>query len=237
VSPTPPDAAQASPKASAIRVVLADDHSVVRLGLRTLLGAAPDIDVVGEASDGAEALALAERLAPDVVIMDLSMTGMDGAAATREMVRRRPSSRVLVLTMHDEEEYLVPALDAGAAGYVVKSSASTDLLRAVRAVARGDTFVRPQAARVLAERWKQRSVEDDARAAERARYESLSARERSVFQLIAEGYSTSQIGERLFISAKTADTYRRRINEKLGTTERADYVKLALELGLLASDG
>jgi len=218
-----------------IRVVLADDHDVVRLGLRTLLGASPDVEVVGEATDGAEALARVEACAPDVVIMDLTMKGMDGVAATRELTRRRSPTRVLVLTMHDEEEYLVPALDAGAAGYVVKSSASTDLLRAVRAVARGDTFVRPQAARVLAERWKQRSVEDDARAAERARYESLSARERSVFQLIAEGYSTSQIGERLFISAKTADTYRRRVNEKLGINERAEYVKLALALNLLGA--
>jgi len=215
-----------------IRVVLADDHDDVRLGLRTLLGAAPDVEVVGEASDGAEALARVEATAPDVVIMDLTMKGMDGVTATRELVRRRSPTRVLVLTMHDEEEYLVPALDAGAAGYVVKSSASTDLLRAVRAVARGDTFVRPQAARVLAERWRQRSAEDEARAG----YESLSDREKSVFQLIAEGYSTSQIGERLFISAKTADTYRRRVNEKLGIGERADYVKLALALGVLGGE-
>jgi DNA-binding NarL/FixJ family response regulator len=188
---------------------------------------------VGEASDGAEALEKVEALAPDIVIMDLTMAGMDGAAATRELTRRRSATRVLVLTMHDEEEYLIPLLDAGAAGYVVKSAASTDLLRALRAVARGETFVRPEAARVLAEGWKQRGAEDDAR----VRYESLSARERSVFQLIAEGYSTSQIGERLFISAKTADTYRRRVNEKLGIAERAEYVKLALALNLLGPGG
>ncbi len=212
-----------------IRVVIADDHDVVRLGLRTLLASAHDVEVVGEASDGAEAIARVEALAPDVVIMDLSMAGMDGAAATRELTRRRLPTRVLVLTMHDEEEYLIPLLDAGAAGYVVKSAASTDLLRALRAVARGETFVRPEAARVLAEGWKQRTADDDGR----ARYESLSARERSVFQLIAEGYSTSQIGERLFISAKTADTYRRRINDKLGVGERAEYVRLALALNLL----
>ena len=215
-----------------IRVVLADDHDVMRLGLRTLLAAAPDIEVVGEAGDGAEAVARVEALSPDVVIMDLAMgtsAGADGVSATREITRRGTLTRVLVLTMHDEEAYLIPVLEAGAAGYIVKSSASTDLLTAVRTVARGGTFVRPEAARVLAEGWKQRAADDEAR----ARFDSLSTRERSVFQLIAEGYSTSQIGERLFISAKTADTYRRRINDKLGTVERADYVRLALTLGLL----
>jgi two-component system response regulator NreC len=215
-----------------IRVVLADDHDVMRLGLRTLLAAAPDIEVVGEAGDGAEAVARVEALSPDVVIMDLAMgtsAGADGVSATREITRRGTLTRVLVLTMHDEEAYLIPVLEAGAAGYIVKSSASTDLLTAVRTVARGGTFVRPEAARVLAEGWKQRAADDEAR----VRYDSLSTRERSVFQLIAEGYSTSQIGERLFISAKTADTYRRRINDKLGTVERADYVRLALTLGLL----
>lgn len=217
--------------AARIRVVLADDHDVVRLGLRALLGGAPDVEIVGEASDGAEALALVERHAPDVVVMDLTMAGVDGLTATRELTRRRAATRVLVLTMHDEEAYLIPVLEAGASGYVVKSAASTQLLTAVRTVARGGTFVRPEAARVLAEGWARRTAADELR----ARVDALSARERSVFQLIAEGYSTSQIGERLFISAKTADTYRRRINEKLGTAERADYVRVALELGLLTS--
>ena len=227
-------APEASPRRAGtirIRVVLADDHSVVRLGLRSLLGTAPDIDVVGEASDGEEAIALAERLDPDVVIMDLSMTGMDGASATREMVRRRPSSRVLVLTMHDEEEYLIPLLEAGASGYVVKSAASGELLEAIRTVAAGRTFVRPAAAKVLAEGWTRRS----AQAETRARYDALSERERAVFLFLAQGYTPSQIGERLFISAKTVDTYRRRVNEKLGLTERAEYIRLALELGLLTT--
>lgn len=215
-----------------IRVLLADDHDVVRLGLRTLLAGARDIEIIGEASDGAEALALVETLAPDVVVMDLTMAGVDGLTATRELTRRRAATRVVVLTMHEEESYLIPVLEAGAAGYVVKSAASTQLLTAVRAVARGGTFVRPEAARVLAEGWVKRNAADEVR----ARFEALSARERSVFQLIAEGYSTSQIGEKLFISAKTADTYRRRINEKLGTVERADYVRLALELGVLSNE-
>jgi DNA-binding NarL/FixJ family response regulator len=219
-----------------LRVVLADDHGVVRLGLRTLLSAASDVEVVGEASDGHEVLALCERLAPDIVVMDLSMDRMDGVTATRELVRRRGSGttpRVLVLTMHDEEEYLIPLLEAGASGYVVKDAASTELLDALRAVASGRVYVRPSAAHVLAEGWTRRAQQD----ATRSRYDLLSERERAVFVLIAQGYTPSQIGERLHISAKTADTYRRRINDKMGFSERADYVRQALELGLLTPAG
>ncbi|MBV9775319.1 MAG: response regulator transcription factor [Gemmatimonadetes bacterium] len=214
-----------------IRVLLADDHSVVRLGLRALLGTAPDIEVAGEAGGGAEAIALVESLRPDVVIMDLSMGDVDGITATRELVARRSPTRVLVLTMHEEEEYLIPLLEAGAMGYVVKSAASSTLLTAVRTVAAGRRFVRPEAAQVLAEGWVRRTSADETR----QRYELLSEREREVFLLMAQGYSTSQIGKRLFISAKTANTYCRRINDKLEISERADYVRLALELGLLTS--
>lgn len=215
-----------------IRVVLADDHAVVRLGLRTLLGSARDIQVVGEASDGAEALALCRELTPDVVVMDLSMDGMDGATATRALAAEGARTRVLVLTMHDEEEYLIPLLDAGAAGYVVKSAVSTELLDAIRTVASGRTFVRPEAARVLADGWTRRAATDEARQG----FEQLSDRERTVFVLMAQGYSTSQIGERINVSAKTVDTYRRRINDKLSLAERADYVRLALRLGVLTPD-
>lgn len=221
-----------SPGDPTIRVLLADDHSVVRLGLRALLAAAPNIEVVGEATDGAEAIALAESLRPDVVIMDVSMSGMDGVTATRELTRRQSPTRVLALTMHEEEAYLVPLLEAGAMGYVVKSAASATLLGAVRTVAAGRRFVRPEAAHVLADELVRRTTVDETR----QRYDSLSERERTVFLLIAQGYSTSQIGERLHISAKTADTYRRRINDKLDTSERADYVRLALDLGLLAPE-
>jgi DNA-binding NarL/FixJ family response regulator len=215
-----------------IRVVLADDHAVVRLGLRTLLGSAADIQVVGEANDGAEALALCRQLTPDVVVMDLSMGGMDGATATRALATEGSRTRVVVLTMHDEEEYLIPLLDAGAAGYVVKSAVSTELLDAIRTVASGRTFVRPEAARVLADGWSRRAATDEAR----QRFEQLSDRERTVFVLMAQGYSTSQIGERINVSAKTVDTYRRRINDKLGLAERAEYVRLALRLGVLTPD-
>ena len=214
-----------------IRVLLVDDHAVVRLGLRALVKADPFIDVVGEAGDGNEAIEMCLRLAPDVVVMDLSMSGMDGATATRELVRRRPGVRIVVLTMHDEEDYLIPLLEAGAAGYIVKGSASSDLLDAIRSVASGRTFVRPAAAQVLASGWSKRAAQSEAR----AKYDSLSDREREVFRRMAQGYSSTQIGEQLFISAKTVDTYRRRINEKMGFSERTDYIRLALDLGLLQS--
>ena len=221
-----------------IRVLLVDDHAVVRVGLRALIGAAADIDVIGEAADGAAALRLAAELRPDVVVMDLSMDGKSGADATRELTRAVAAAgastpRVLVLTMHDEEEYLIPLLEAGASGYIVKSAVSDDLLAAIRTVAQGRVFVRPSAAHVLAAGWTRRTQLDGAR----ERYAALSEREQAVFRLIAQGYSSSQIGERLYISAKTVDTYRRRINEKTGFAERADYIRLAVDLGLLSPSG
>jgi DNA-binding NarL/FixJ family response regulator len=215
----------------AIRVVLADDHAVVRAGLKAVLGAAKDISVVSEASNGREAIALAERVRPDVIVMDLSMGEPDGIAATKELMAKGLPTRVLVLTMHAEEQYLVKALEAGAAGYLVKSAADRELVDAVRAVAQGDMYVQPSAGRVLARGVAQGTkVADD-----RARYEKLTERERDVLRLVAEGYSAPEIGERLFISPKTVDTYKQRINEKLGVGHRADYVKLALKLGLISA--
>ena len=214
-----------------IRVVLADDHAVVRVGLKAVLAAARDVEVVGEASDGREAVALAERLKPDLVVMDLTMGEMDGTQATKEIVARGLPTRVLVLTMHAEEDYLIPLLEAGAAGYLMKSTADRDLVDAVRTVARGEVYVHPSAARVLAKGITRR----DPLQAERERFERLTARERDVLRLVAEGYSAPEIGERLFISPTTVDTYKQRVNEKLGLSHRADYVKLALRLGLLQS--
>jgi two-component system, NarL family, response regulator NreC len=213
-----------------IRVVLADDHTVVRAGLRAVLGTAKDIDVVGEAKDGREAVSLVDRFNPDVVVMDLSMAGMDGTAATKEIVAKGGVTRVLILTMHPEEDYLVPLLEAGAAGYLVKSAADRELVDAVRAVAKGDVYVRPTAARVLAKGLTRK----DPHQVDRERFEKLTERERDVLRLTAQGYSAPEIGERLFISPKTVDTYKQRINEKLGLSHRADYVQFALRLGLLA---
>jgi DNA-binding NarL/FixJ family response regulator len=188
------------------------------------------MDVVGEAGDGREAIAFIETNAVDVVVLDLTMPGMDGHSATKEIARRFPATRVLILTMHDEEDYLLPLLESGASGYIVKDSASADLVEAIRAAAAGRVFVRESAAQVLASGWTRRASHDPARAA----FDTLSDREREVFRLMAQGYSSTQIGARLFISAKTVDTYRRRINDKMGFTERAQYIRLALDLGLLA---
>lgn len=215
-----------------IRVLLADDHAIVRAGLKAVLGSANDIVVVGEASDGAEAIALTEQLHPDVVVMDLSMAGMDGIAATAALTASGSASRVLVLTMHAEEDYLVPLLEAGAGGYLVKTVADRELVDAVRTVARGELYVRPAAASVLARGLRKKEEHAD----DRARYGKLTERERDVFQLIAAGYTAPEIGERLSISPKTVDTYKQRINEKLGLQHRAEYVRLALRLGVLGEE-
>jgi DNA-binding NarL/FixJ family response regulator len=213
-----------------IRVVLVDDHAIVRTGLKAVLGADPEIDVVGEAAGGHEAVTLLATVAADVVVMDLSMADGDGISATRAITSRRDQgARVLVLTMHAEEAYLEAVLQAGASGYVVKSTADRELVDAVRAVARGEVWMQPSTARVLAQGARKR----EEHATDRARYERLTDRERAVMRLIAEGYTAPEIGEQLAISPKTVDTYKQRINDKLGLTHRADYVKLALKLGLL----
>lgn len=222
-----------------IRVVLVDDHQIVRAGLKAVLSAARDIQVVGEGSTGREALALAARLDPHVIVMDLSMPEMDGLTATRELVRSvaeaplpedaPPTRRVLVLTMHTEDEHLVALLEAGAAGYLLKSVAERELVDAVRTVAAGDVYVQSSAARALARGLARR----DAASEDRARFERLTDREQAVLGLIAQGYTAPEIGERLSISPKTVDTYKQRIGEKLGLAHRHDYVRFALRLGLL----
>ena len=213
-----------------IRVVLVDDHAIVRTGLRAVLGADSEIEVVGEAAGGNEAVALLAQTEADVVVMDLSMAEGDGITATRAITSDPArSARVLVLTMHAEEAYLEAVLEAGASGYLMKSTADRELVDAVRAVARGELWVQPSAARVLAQGARRR----EEHASDRSRFERLTDRERSVMQLIARGYTAPEIGEQLSISPKTVDTYKQRINDKLGLTHRADYVKLALKLGLL----
>jgi DNA-binding NarL/FixJ family response regulator len=214
---------------SVIRVLVADDHNVVRSGLKAVLGTAKDMIVVGEAATGTEAAAMAERCDADVVVMDLDMPDGDGLVATKAIVARGPRPRILILTMHTEEEYLLPVLQAGAAGYLVKSAADRELVDAVRAVAHGDVYVQQSAGRVLVHGLTRR----DPAKADRERYEGLSARERDVLRLTAQGYTGPEIGTKLAISAKTVDTYKQRIHEKLGLGHRADYVRLAVRLDLL----
>lgn len=212
-----------------IRVLLADDHAVVRAGLKAVLGAATDIVVVGEARNGREAVEATLRLNPHVVVMDLSMDEMDGLSATRELRKLNAAARILILTMHAEDEFLVPALDAGASGYLVKNAADRDLVDAVRMVAHGGQYLQAAAARTLAKELKRRGEHQH----ERDQFNSLSERERDIVRFIAAGYSSPEIGEKLNISPKTVDTYKQRVGEKIGLTHRADYVKLAMRLGLL----
>jgi two-component system, NarL family, response regulator NreC len=213
-----------------IKVVLVDDHAVVRAGLKAVLGSAKDIQVIGEGANGKDAISLAQRLDPDVIVMDLSMGEMDGVDATKELVGSKARARILILTMHAEDSYLVPLLEAGANGYLVKSAADRELIDAVRAVAAGDVYMQPSAARALAQRIQRKAEHAD----ERTKYEKLTEREQNVLRFVARGYSAPEIGEKLFISPKTVDTYKQRINEKLGLAHRSDYVDFALKIGLLS---
>jgi len=214
-----------------IRVVLADDHAVVRAGVKAVLSTAKDIQVVGEGCNGREAINLVEHLKPDVLVMDLSMGEMDGISAMKEISDKKLSTKVLILTMHAEDAYLVKVLEAGASGYLVKSAADRELVDAVRAVAHGDMYMQPTATRALAQGIMRKSEHAD----ERDRYEKLTERERDVLRYVAGGFSAPEIGEKLFISPKTVDTYKQRINEKLGLAHRSDYVAFALKLGLLSA--
>jgi DNA-binding NarL/FixJ family response regulator len=212
-----------------IRVVLVDDHAVVRAGLKAILAGARDIEVVGEAENGRAAMAVIERFAPDVAVMDVSMPGMDGVEATKRIVASGTRTRILILTMHAEDDYLVPLLSAGAAGFLMKSAADRELLDAVRAVARGEIYVRPAAAGLLARNLARR----DPLQLDRDRFERLTEREREVLRYTAQGHSAPEIGEKLRISPKTVDTYKQRIHEKVGLAHRTEYVQFALRLGLL----
>lgn len=212
-----------------IRVVLADDHAIVRIGLRAVLANAKDIQLVGEGKSGKEAVELCQRLTPDVVVMDLDMPEMDGAGALKEMIALGLSARVLILSMFPEQDQLVRLLQSGASGYLVKSAAPDELVDAIRTVARGETYVRGSTANLLA----RTLLRSDTTPSERERFEGLTQRERDVLKHVALGFSAAEIGERLFISPKTVETYKQRIQEKMGLSHRSEYVQLSLRLGLM----
>ncbi len=212
-----------------VRILVVDDHALVRAGLRVLLDAEPDLRVVGEAATGEEGVRLAAELEPDVVVMDVTMPGCGGLAATRRITASGGGARVLVLTMHDPEQFLVPVLEAGGSGYVGKESADRDIAAAVRTVAAGGVYVPPAAARVLVDVCRAPVRADPAAA--------LSGRERQVLALTAGGFNSTEIGDRLHISAKTVDTYRQRIMEKLDLHHRSELVRFALRHGMLAAAG
>jgi two-component system response regulator NreC len=217
---------------SRIRLLIVDDHLVVRVGLRTLLESEPDIAVVGEAGNGAEAVARAQQLLPDVVVMDISMPEMDGLEATRRIRALCPNTHILILTVHAQERYLFPVLKAGASGYVLKSTVDTELVDAIRTVAQGGAFLYPSATRMVLEDYLARVQSGGDQDA----YERLSEREREVFKLIALGHTAGEIAEQLALSPKSIETYRARIMEKLGLDSRPALVKYALARGLL-TDG
>lgn len=209
-----------------IRILLADDHTVLRSGLRALLSAQADLDVVGEAAEGGEALRLAQALTPDVVVMDIGMPGVSGIDATARIRRVLPSTRVLILSMHDDQGYLRQALRAGATGYVLKKAADTELLAAIRAAARGEIFLDPSLARGL--------VEDVVLPkAQEPEIPALSEREREVLHLLARGHTNQQVADHLCIGVKSVETYKARLMEKLGLKGRAELVRYALTHGLL----
>ena len=216
-----------------IKVLLADDHAVLRAGLKALLNAQPDIEVVGEAADGEQTLSQSDRLRPDLVVIDITMPQGGGIETTRELKIRNPSIKVLVLTMHEDEEYLHQMLRAGANSYVPKKAADTELLEAIRATYRGEHFIHSSmTAGLVAE------MRAEARDNQKEKRDSagLSERETEVLRLLAAGHTNQEIADRLYLSVKTVETYKARLKEKLGIKGRAELVRFAINLGLLSSE-
>ena len=214
-----------------VRVLLVDDHNVVRAGLRALLESMGRVDVVGEASSGAEAVDKARMLEPDIVIMDLAMPGMDGVEATRRITGLGIDTKVLVLTIHDEDEFLIPALDAGAEGFLNKSVADTDLLGALEALVHGHSYLPRRAAALLARRKTGGTVSGGPGP------DVLSSRERAAVALYARGFSTREMAREMALSPKTVEGYIGRAKTKLGLHTRREIVRFALEAGLLRAEG
>lgn len=212
-----------------VRVLMADDHTMFREGVRLLLETRGGFEVVGEAATGKEAVELARSLRPDVIVMDIGMPGMNGLDATRLIQADNPSSRVLILTMHDTDEYFFSALDAGASGYVLKEAASNDLVNAIESVSRGGMFLYPSLATKLVEEYLRRVGSGE----ERSSYDALTPRERQVLQLIGDGRTNQEIAEKLGLSVHTVQTHRVHIMNKLGLHNRAQLVSYAARLGLL----
>jgi len=211
------------------RILLADDHDVVRKGLRMVLDKAPDLEVVAEAGDGAEALEIAlSEQDIHLAVLDVTMPRMTGLQAAREISRRKPEMRVLILSMHDNEQYFFEALKAGASGYVLKSAANRDLIEACRATMRGEPFLYPAAVRALVRDYLERASRG-----EDTPEDPLSPRELEVVKLIAEGFTSEEIGEQLFISKKTVDRHRENVLEKLGMRNRVELTRYAIRRGLV----
>ena len=212
-----------------IRILLADDHTLVRQGLRKLLEERPDWEVIAEAGDGREAVRLAEQLKPDVAILDVAMPLLNGIEATRQITKRVPGTHVLVLSMHADEAYVTQILQAGATGYLLKDSADVDLLKAVDEAAHGRSFFSPAIARVMLDDYVRQLADKGVT----DRYESLSAREREIFQLIAEAKTNKEIAALLGVSPSTVETHRAHIMEKLDLHSAAEIVLYAVRRGVI----
>ncbi len=212
-----------------IRVFLADDHLILREGIRSLLQKVQDIEVVGEAGDGVEAVAKVGQLLPDVVLMDITMPGMSGLEATREIKRKYPQLKILILTIHETSQYLSQMLQAGASGYVVKTTATSELISAIRAVHQGDVYLYPSITRMLVEDYLQRVKGGE----EKTSYEGLTSREREILVHIAEDKKNKEIADLLGISVRTVQAHRTNLMDKLGAHDRTELVKYAINKGII----
>ena len=215
-----------------IRVMIADDHAILRAGLRSLLALQEDMELTAEAIDGQDAVNKAEQNKPDVLLMDITMPGMNGIEALKHVRKVSPESRVLILTMHDDHAYLRSVLAAGGSGYLVKRAADTELLAAIRTVHQGRSYIdvglENNQLQAVLDNEEQESTDAGGRS-----LDTLSERERQVLELVALGYTHKEVGEELSVSVKTVETYRSRLSEKLGLRSRAELVKFALDRGLL----
>lgn len=212
-----------------LRILLGDDHAVLRAGLKILLNAEEDLEVIGEAADGVEVIEKAAELHPDLVLLDLSMPKMNGVECIHGLLTEQPDLKILVLTMHDDEEYLKAVLQAGAKGYVLKKAADVELLSAIRTVARGELFIYPSMATALL----YQMVNPQANPPSVKKAKQLSEREREVLRLLALGHTNQEIADMLCVSVKTVETYRARLMEKLNMHRRAELVRYAVENGIV----
>jgi two-component system response regulator NreC len=209
-------------------IVLGDDHPVVRKGLRAILEGEPDLEVVAEAGDGLQTVRLVERLKPDVLLVDLMMPGMNGLEVARQVTTRSPGTRIVLLSMHATEGYVMEALRSGAAGYVLKDASADDLVQAIRTVVSGRRYLSPVLSERAVDTYAQKAIE-----AGPATHEMLTGREREVLQLVAEGHTSSEIGARLGLSPRTVETHRASLMRKLGLRTQTDLIRYALRHAIL----
>ena len=214
------------------RILLADDHRLMREGLKTLISGEADLEVVGEAEDGRSAVSLALELVPDIVIMDVAMPGLNGIEATRQILKQAPSVRVIALSMHSDRRFVGEMLKVGASGYLLKDGAFDELVRAIRAVLAGQTYLNPRIASIVIEYHVRRPQGESSSA-----WSVLTSREREVLQLLSEGKTSKLIAAQLHISAKTVESHRRQITDKLGLRSVAELTKYAIREGLTSLEG